>query len=61
MRGERQVGRVEDYTDAFLATLALILFMGLWCIGALFGFFWVVATAAAIDRIRLVIARRRPD
>ncbi|RYH02241.1 hypothetical protein EU805_10340 [Salipiger sp. IMCC34102] len=60
MPAERQTGRVEDYTDAFLATLGLILFMALWCIGALFGFLWVIATALAFDRIRLLIARRRP-
>ena len=59
MRVERKVGRVEDYTNAFLATMALILFMAFWCIGALFGFFWVVVTAAALDQARAILIRPR--
>ena len=52
-------GRVEDYTAAFLATCAVLFFMGFWVIAALFGFFWMVTTAAVIDLAIKQIARRR--
>lgn len=41
---------VEDYTDAFLGTLWVFLFMGFWVIAAAFGYLWVVATAYGLHR-----------
>ncbi|MEY1556442.1 hypothetical protein AB3Y40_12490 [Yoonia sp. R2331] len=49
MRDNKHPGRVEDYTNAFLGTLWVILFMGLWVIAAIFGFLWAVITSALID------------
>lgn len=49
MNRNRHPDRVEDYTNAFLGTFAVILFMGFWVIASLFGFFWVVATTAMLD------------
>lgn len=50
-----------NYTQPFLVTLGLILFMAFWTIAALAGFLWVVLTAAVIDRAILVGARLRRD
>ncbi|KQI67582.1 hypothetical protein AN189_14790 [Loktanella sp. 3ANDIMAR09] len=58
---QHKVGRVQDYTNAFLGTLGLILFMAFWCIGALFGFFWVVLTAACLDQLRVRFIRVNAD
>lgn len=52
-------GRVENYTDAFLATLGVLLFMGLWTIGAMLGFLWVMITAYAMDHLLRWIGRRK--
>ena len=52
-------GRVEDYTDAFLATLGVFLFMVFWTIAAVVGFLWVMLTAYALDHLFLWIGRRR--
>lgn len=50
---------VEDYTDAFLGTLFVFLFMGFWVIAAAVGYIWVAVTAYGlhhffnwIDRIK---------
>ncbi|WP_342076492.1 hypothetical protein [Yoonia sp. SS1-5] len=42
---------VEDYTDAFLGTLGVFLFMVFWMIAAALGYAWVAVTAYGIDRI----------
>ena len=44
-------GRVENYTDAFLASLSVLLFMAFWTIAVLMGFAWVVLTAWGIARL----------
>lgn len=41
---------VEDYTNAFLTTFGVIVFMALWVIAAIAGFLWVAITATALDR-----------
>ena len=38
-----------DYTNAFLGTLGLILFLALWTIAALCGTLWVAVTGAALN------------
>ncbi len=40
---------VEDYTDAFLTTLGVFLFMVFWMIAAALGYLWVAITAYVID------------
>lgn len=40
---------VENYTNAFLASVGVILFMGFWVLATVAGFFWVAVTAALID------------
>lgn len=55
---EHKVGRAENYTDAFLATLGLILFMAFWCIATVFGVVWVMVIATALDWLRSRLIRR---
>lgn len=43
------INAVEDYTDAFLTTLGVFLFMVLWMIAAALGYLWVVITAYGLD------------
>lgn len=52
-------GRVPDYTQAFLVTCGVILFMAFWTIAALFGWLWVALTATGIDRVLAFWSRRR--
>ena len=47
-----------NYTDAFLATLGLILFMAFWVIAALAGYLWVAIVATGLDRSFRLLARR---
>lgn len=42
-------GRVENFTGAFLVSLGVLLFMAFLTIAALFGWLWVVISAAGID------------
>ncbi|WP_375282134.1 hypothetical protein [Pseudooctadecabacter sp.] len=57
----RYPGRVENYTNAFLATVFGILFMAFFTIAALWGTVWVILSAALIDGlIRLRAARLAP-
>ena len=55
------IRRVENYTDAFLTTLGVTLFMAFWVIAATIGFLWVFVSAYGIDwlvqRLRAVRAR----
>jgi hypothetical protein len=50
---------VENYTDAFLIIVGLMLFMAFFTLAATKGFVWVLLSAALIDGlIRLRLARR---
>ena len=51
------VGRVEDYTNAFLTTLGFFLFMVFWVIAAALGYAWVAITAYVIDHFFRWIGR----
>ncbi|MGJ8623968.1 MAG: hypothetical protein ACSHW1_14505 [Yoonia sp.] len=55
------IRRVENYTDAFLTTFGVILFMTLWVIAAALGYLWVVVTAYGLDHIFKWIGRLRAD
>lgn len=50
MSQHRPIQAVEDYTDAFLGTLFVFLFMGFWVIAAAVGYLWVAATAYALHQ-----------
>lgn len=50
---------VEDYTNAFLATFGLLLFMAFWVIATIAGFIWVVLVATGLDRSFRMIGRNR--
>lgn len=52
---------VEDYTDAFLTTFGVFLFMVFWMIAAALGYAWVAITAYGIDRIFKLLGRLRTD
>jgi hypothetical protein len=43
-------GPAPDFTDAFLCTLCVIVFVGLCTIAAVAGYVWVVITACLLDR-----------
>ncbi len=51
-------GRVEDYTQAFLVSSGVILFIGFWTIAVIFGWLWVAITALGIDRTVVFLGRR---
>ena len=53
------IREVEDYTDAFLGTLWVILFMGFWVIAAAFGYLWVAVTAYGLNHLFKWIGRIR--
>ena len=59
MSYHQPIGRVDDYTDAFLTTLFVIFFMGFWMIAAAFGYIWVVITAYGLNRFFKWIGRYR--
>lgn len=51
---------VENYTDAFLITAGLLLFMAFFTLAAAKGFVWVLLSTALLDGlIRLCAARLR--
>jgi hypothetical protein len=50
-----------NFTQAFLITLGLILFMAFWTIATMAGFLWVLLSATVIDRAILIGARLRRD
>ena len=53
-------GRVENYTNAFLVTLGVLLFMVFFTMAATIGFIWVILSAALLDSIfRMAEARLR--
>jgi len=51
MSYQRPIGTVEDYTDAFLGTLWVFLFMAFWVIAAVAGYLWVAATAYGLTQL----------
>ncbi|WP_341366587.1 hypothetical protein [Yoonia sp. BS5-3] len=53
------INAVEDYTDAFLTTLGVFLFMVFWMIAAALGYLWVAITAYGIDLCFKWIGRLR--
>ncbi len=50
--------RVENYTNAFLVTCGLILFMAFWTLAAIKGIVWVLLTAALMDGLISLRAAR---
>lgn len=59
MQHSRHPRRVENYTNAFLGTCLVILFMGLWVIASTFGFVGVMLTTAALDLVIKGVLLRR--
>ena len=58
MSYRRPVEAVEDYTNAFLATLWVLLFMSFWAIAVILGFIWVAVTAYGLNAFFKWIGRR---
>jgi len=58
MSHRRPVEAVEDYTNAFLATLWVFLFMSFWVIAAALGYIWVAACAYGLNEFFKWIGRR---
>ena len=54
---QRHIQAVEDYTDAFLGTLFIFLFMGFWVIAAAVGYLWVAITAYSLHHFFKWIGR----
>lgn len=61
MSHRRPIDTVEDYTDAFLTTLGVFLFMSFWVIAAALGYLWVMVTAYGLDLLFKWIGRLRAD
>jgi threonine/homoserine/homoserine lactone efflux protein len=51
------IRRVEDYTDAFLTTLGVFLFVVFWMIAAALGYLWVAVTAYSVNHLFKWIGR----
>ena len=58
MSYRRPVEAVEDYTNAFLATLWVFLFMSFWVIAAALGYVWLAVTAYGLNEFFKWIGRR---
>ena len=58
MSQHRPVQAVEDYTNAFLAWLWVLLFMSFWVIAAALGYIWLAITAYVINEFFKWIGRR---
>ena len=58
---QHPIRRVENYTDAFLTTLGVCLFMIFWMIAAALGYVWVVVTAYSINFVVKWIGRLKAD
>lgn len=58
---QHPIRRVENYTDAFLTTLGVCLFMIFWMIAAALGYVWVVVTAYSINFVVKWIGRLKTD
>ncbi len=56
---QRPLGRVEDYTNAFLAASGLLAFMLLFMLAAAFGWVVAIATALLTDRAILTVSEFR--
>ena len=57
---QRNIRSVEDYTNAFLVTAGVTLFMALFTLAAVKGWIWVLVTAVGLDgAIRVKAARLR--
>lgn len=52
---------VDDYTDAFLTTLGVFLFMVFWIIAAALGYLWVAMTAYGLDLMFKWVGKGRSD
>lgn len=50
---------VENYTDAFLCTLGLLIFMIFFIMTVFVGFFWVLLTALTLNLCITYLSRRR--
>ena len=61
MSNHPPIKTVENYTDAFLTTFGVFLFMVLWMIAAALGYLWVAVTAYGIDLVVKWIGNSRPD
>lgn len=59
MSYRQPMGRVEDYTDAFLTAFGVLLFMAFWMIAAALGYVWVAITAYGLDHLFQWIGRLR--
>ncbi len=58
---QHTISSVDNYTDAFLTTLGVFLFMAFWVIAAAFGYLWVTISAFGLDHFFKWIGRLRSD
>ena len=58
MSEKKHPGRVEDFTDAFLVSFGLIVFIILLTVHALLGFLWALGFAYVCDKALIRWARR---
>lgn len=51
MSHRQPIREVQNYTDAFLTTVGVCLFVVFWMIAAALGYLWVAVTAYCIDHL----------
>ncbi|MBB5723113.1 putative RND superfamily exporter protein [Loktanella ponticola] len=49
MNSQRPTGRVENFTNAFLVSFGVLVFILLWTINIVFGFLWAIGSAYACN------------
>lgn len=60
MSAQKPPGRVDDFTDAFLVSFGVIVFLILLMIHAALGFIWAVLAGYACDKGVTRLARKQP-
>jgi hypothetical protein len=58
MSYRRPVDSVQDYTNAFLVWLGVLLFISFWMIAVVLGYIWVAIIAISLNALFKRIGRR---
>ncbi len=59
MRRPEHPGEVEDFTNAFLVSFGVIVFIALWAVSVILGFIWALMSAYGTDKALSRWSRRR--
>jgi threonine/homoserine/homoserine lactone efflux protein len=61
MSHRQPIREVQNYTDAFLTTVGVCLFVVLWMIAAALGYAWVAVTAYCVDHVFRLVGRLKSN